>query len=274
MSELALNPVSKTAYYCCGLRAADAACEKPICGDTFARLFMNAEAESVFARFKRFEHANAQNVARFRIIDDILRERLRSSPDLLIVLLGAGFDTRAFRLAGGRWVELDEPALIAAKEAALPASRAKNSLERVPISFATESLADKLAPWAGERGVVVVLEGVATYLTRKELRSTLDALHRALPGHVLICDLMRAGMVRGYGGPMRREFESLGARYGEFMRRPEPFFAAAGYRLVERVRVLDRACELGAMRIPYLLRATLLRGLREGFVICQFAAEA
>ena len=156
----------------------------------------------------------------------------------------------------------------------MPASRAENSLARVPIAFATESLSDKLAPWAGERGAVVVLEGVAIYLTRKELRSTLDALRRALPEHVLICDLMRASMVRIFGGPMRREFESLGARYGEFMRRPEHLFAAAGYRLVERVRVLDRACELGLMRIPYLLRATLLRGVREGFVICQFAAGA
>ena len=116
MPELALNPVSKTAYYCCGLRAADAARENPICGDTFAHLFMNAEAESVFARFKRFEHANAENVARFRIIDDMLRERLRSRADLSIVLIGAGFDARAFRLAGGRWVEFDEPAVIAAKE--------------------------------------------------------------------------------------------------------------------------------------------------------------
>ena len=85
---------------------------------------------------------------------------------------------------------------------------------------------------------------------------------------------MSASMVRVYGGPMRREFVALGARYGEFMQRPEDLFATAGYRLVERVRVLDRACELGAMRIPYLLRATLLRGLREGYVICQFAAGA
>ena len=90
MSELALNPVSKTAYYCCGLRAADAACENPICGDTFARLFMNAEAESVLARFKKFKHANAENVARFRIIDDMLRERLRSTPNSALCCLALG----------------------------------------------------------------------------------------------------------------------------------------------------------------------------------------
>jgi O-methyltransferase involved in polyketide biosynthesis len=43
------------------------------------------------------------------IIDDLLREELVANPNLTVVIIGAGFDTRAFRLQGGTWIELDEP---------------------------------------------------------------------------------------------------------------------------------------------------------------------
>src|SRR5512132_36733 len=111
-----MDPIAKTAYYCCGVRAEDARSARPICGDHLAERFMDAEARAVFERFRSFRGPNASNAARHRAIDDILRERLRGQPDLPVVLLGAGFDTRAFRLAGGRWFELDQPALIERKE--------------------------------------------------------------------------------------------------------------------------------------------------------------
>jgi methyltransferase (TIGR00027 family) len=274
MPEPELKPVAKTAYYCCGARAADAASRRPVCGDSLACLFMNAEAQSVFARFQDCKGANAQNATRHRIIDDALRERLRSAPDFRVILLGAGFDTRAFRLSGGRWIELDEPSIVAVKEAVLPSDSAPNPLSRVGVDFAKDSLSDKLAPWAGAAPTVVVLEGVTLYLKSSELRSTLDILRRLLPRHILICDLHRASVAQRYGGSLRRRFEALGARYGELMENPEAFVAAAGYRLVNRTGVLDRTCELGALWIPRVARATLLRGLCDGYSVCEFEAVA
>ena len=52
------------------------------------------------------------------------------------MIICAGFDTRAFRLPGGCWVELDEPALLAPKEAELPARSAPNPRTRVAIESA------------------------------------------------------------------------------------------------------------------------------------------
>jgi len=83
---------------------------------------------------------------------------LQKTPRLRVVLLGAGFDTHAFRLTCGRWIEIDEPAL---EESKLPASGAPNRLERIGVDFAQDSIADKLAPWAGESPVTVVMEGFA-----------------------------------------------------------------------------------------------------------------
>jgi len=64
-----MKPVSRTAFYCTGVRALDARRATAACADQYAERFM--------------EH---------RIIDDLLRDRLADHNDLRIVIIGAGFD--------------------------------------------------------------------------------------------------------------------------------------------------------------------------------------
>ena len=117
-----MTPVSKTAFYCTGVRALDARRPRPICGDQYAERFMDDEAWKVFEPFRQFTAPNVSNATRARIIDDLVRERLAATPGLRVILIGAGFDSRAFRLPGGRWLEVDEPAVFAWKEPRLPAA--------------------------------------------------------------------------------------------------------------------------------------------------------
>jgi len=135
-----MKPISKTAVYCCGVRMQDAERDKPVCGDTYAKVFMNEQGLQILEAFKDETRANTSNVGRHRIIDDLLRQELGANPNLTVVIIGAGFDTRAFRLNGGTWVELDEPQVIAYKDERLPASSSDNELHRISIDFATDSL--------------------------------------------------------------------------------------------------------------------------------------
>src|SRR5436190_20578659 len=130
-----MKPISQTAYYCCGVRMLDARSPAPVCGDGYAGRFMDDEGLRVLDRFRDEHRANAANVARHRIIDDLLRAAVRADPATAVVLVGAGFDTRAFRLPAGTWVEADEPPLIARKEERLPAAGCGNPLRRVPVDF-------------------------------------------------------------------------------------------------------------------------------------------
>src|SRR5690349_5736950 len=104
-----MKPISRTAFYCCGVRMLDAESSNPLCGDTYARLFMNEEALKFLEEFKDETGPNLGNVTRHRLIDDHLRQELLDNPALRVIIIGAGFDTRAYRLKGGSWVELDEP---------------------------------------------------------------------------------------------------------------------------------------------------------------------
>jgi len=41
------NSVSKTAYYCCGVRLQDAESSNPVCGDNYAKLFMDSTGKEI-----------------------------------------------------------------------------------------------------------------------------------------------------------------------------------------------------------------------------------
>ena len=68
-----MKPVSKTAYYCCAVRALDAGTSRPECGDHLAQRFMTPEAWALFEPFRDLGTPNASNVVRHRMIDDRLR---------------------------------------------------------------------------------------------------------------------------------------------------------------------------------------------------------
>lgn len=267
-----MDPIARTAWYCCGARAQDASGPRPVCGDTLAERFMDAEAQTAFERFAGLKEANVSNAMRHRIIDDALRDRLRQRPDQRVLLLGAGFDTRAFRLIGGRWLELDQPAVIAFKEQKLPAAQSPNPLQRMPIDFATERLADKLAPWAGEPDVVVVMEGVSMYLHPAQWHQTAQALRQLLPGHLLMCDLIDAIFIRRYSRKLRQAIRELGGDFAPALDDPAAMVASLGYRQRARWSVVASAVEAGALSMPRWLLNSLLRTLRDGYCVYAFDA--
>ena len=207
-----MNPGSNTAFYCCGIRMRDAETAHPICNDRFAKLFMNEHGLEIFNRFGGERGPNVSNVARARYIDDLLRTRLTANPDLQIVVIGCGFDSRAFRLAGGAWFELDEPPLITYKEACLPAEQAPNRLRRIAIDFEHESLREKLLPLTAAAPTVFVIEGVTMYVTADALRATLEVLRSAFPTDEVIADLMTRRFINTYGAAIKRIIAQLGAQ--------------------------------------------------------------
>lgn len=267
-----MKPISKTAFYCCGVRMEDAARPDPVCGDGFAQRFMDEHGHGIYAQFKTFKYPNGSNVTRHRIIDDWLRRELAANPELTVALIGAGFDSRAFRLSGGRWLELDEPQVLDYKEQRLPAAECPNPLQRIPIDFAAERLADKLAPYAGRRPVAVVMEGVIMYLEAEALDRTLTTLRDVFPGHKLVCDLMTRRFFDKYSRPIHDKIRELGAAFSYTVERPEQIFIERGYRLLERISIPLRAAELGAVNIPRLLIRWVMGTLREGYRIHIFQA--
>ena len=104
-----MQPISQTAYFACDMRAIDARRPRPICGDTYAEVFMSLETRQIIKRFKGLTNHTWAMPMRHRMIDDILKAELGRRPERLILIIGCGFDCRAFRLRGGHWIEIDDP---------------------------------------------------------------------------------------------------------------------------------------------------------------------
>jgi methyltransferase (TIGR00027 family) len=269
-STPALGPAARTAFYCCALRAADAQRVAPVCGDTFAARFLDEDVLEKMRPMLQIQGPSASNVARHRLIDDWLRAALTADPERRVIVLGAGFDTRAFRMPGGRWWELDSPEVIAFKNARLPVAEAPRSLVRVPCGVTDDQLAGQLTSLAGDDVVTVVLEGVSMYLTSAVLERLVTVVRTTLPNAHLICDLMTPAFRARYSATLRRELEKQGAEFSKETEDPRIIIERAGYRATRHESIVGRARQAGTVRVPGWLLATFLRGLRDGYQVWAF----
>ena len=268
-----MKPISKTAFYCCGVRMQDAESDNPVCGDRFAKAFMNEDGLRVLETFKDETSPNATNVVRHRMIDDFLRAELLKSSDLCVVTIGAGFDSRPYRLTGGTWVEIDDPQIIAYKNERLPVEHSANPLSRIAIDFATGSLEEKLAPFADRDSVVIVIEGVFVYLSETEIADLLVILHRLFPRHQLICDLVSRDFFEQYSKSLHEKINGIGTAFRFTAAEPETIFLANGYRRTQWISIIERASELELIKIPKLVLKTVLRTLADGYAIYIFETK-
>jgi len=268
-----VKPISNTAFYCCGIRMRDAEKPHPICGDGFAKIFMNEHGMEIFSRFGGERGPNVSNVARARYIDDLLRTRLAVHPELQVVLIGCGFDSRAFRLTGGSWLELDEPQLIDYKNERLPATQAPNPLRRIAIDFAKEALEVKLQPFAGARPTVVIIEGVTMYVTADSLHGTLETLRALFSDHEVIADLMTRTFLNTYGATIKRIIAQLGA---EMIPGDQPAlpFERVGYRQASSHEIARAALEYRSLGWLAPILRLFLGGLFTGYTVRVFAPPA
>ncbi|MER7272912.1 SAM-dependent methyltransferase [Dactylosporangium sp. NPDC000244] len=113
----------------------------------------------------------ASAVVRTRFIDD----QVRAAGGSQLVLLGAGFDNRAHRLAVPVAFEVDHPATQATKRRRSPAG---GTVHYVPVDLTRDALAPALlsAGFDASAPAVVVWEGVTNYLTAEAVDATLRAL--------------------------------------------------------------------------------------------------
>jgi methyltransferase (TIGR00027 family) len=148
-------------------------------------------------------------------IDDGVRGR----PNAQVVVLGAGLDSRAWRmteLAESQVFEVDHPASQADKQSRVgslpPAARA---VHFVPVDFARDSLDAALARAGHESAVRTtwVWEGVVPYLTREEVIATMRVIGRRSPeGSRLIVNYQAPSPTASVGRIFARSMSVLAKR--------------------------------------------------------------
>lgn len=217
-----------------------------ICQDAWARALAGAEGEALCARWDAHWPAMELWVAlRTRYIDDCVRAAIDSGIRQ-VVILGAGLDTRAARLAAdrARLFEVDHPASQRDKRARLERlpSYPTSAATFVPCDFERDDFVERLAAAGLDAAAPTcfVWEGVVYYLTEEAARATLQRISGEFtPESGLVFDYLNRNMV-GSGDRLREEdqamrgiVEELGepVRFG--INDVTPLMHETGYRFIE-----------------------------------------
>ena len=189
-------------------------------------------------------------LVRTRYLDDFLDEHLDGAVEQLVVL-GAGFDSRAHRFADRlrdvRVFEVDHPATSRAKRAQIAGAlgAAAAPVTYVPVDFDRDTLGGELAR-AGYRSgarTLFLWEGVTPYVSAVGVDATLDFIRSSsAPGSRVVFDyVLRAALegtceLRG----ARNEVERMKRTdepfvFGIDADEIEPFLAARGFGAVRDV---------------------------------------
>ena len=196
---------------------------------------------------KQFAGGWASFLCRKRYIDDQLRAAVAKGVEA-VVILGAGYDTRAYRLpelSGVPVCEVDLPRNSAAKAAALTrASRGVPAgVTLLGVDFENDDLADSLQRngFGTQRRTFYIWEAVTQYLTEPAVRRTFDYLAHAAPGSGLAFTFIREDFLSGrqlYGAQRARERFVVKEALWRFGLDPAdvgPFLAEYGWREVDQV---------------------------------------
>ena len=214
------NRASRTAHMVAFGRAlADVgASHVPDFHDPTARVFLTAKGTKGLARIERAARSNKRSMRvemartsadlmalRTSAIDAAVRDAIAAGARQLVIL-GAGYDGRAWRLpelAGVRVFEVDHPATQRDKQAhlaELPAAIGK--VDFVAVDFERDSIQTALerAGHDASSPTCWIWEGVVMYLTREAMRATLAAVAaRSAHGSTLIVNyhtIKRGWLVR------------------------------------------------------------------------------
>lgn len=248
------------------LRAYESRSPAPILGDV-------AAAEAVdriqydWARMRRaMRPASNQYLVTMRAkqLDDWSADFLRRNPDAVVLHLGCGMDTRAFRLHPpdtAQWFDIDQPAVIALRRKLYDD---RDGYRMIGSSVTGEWL-DEIPT---DRPVLMVAEGLLMYLTEPEVRRLLQRLTDRFADGELVFDTV----------------SPLGPRLSKLLTKGIIKWGIRDARAIERwnprLRFLDRSA-VGALceRIPsaplrLLWRLVNATPLRNYDVLNRFAISA
>jgi methyltransferase (TIGR00027 family) len=213
-------PASRTAEYVALYRALETTetRREPLFRDPYASLFLTGSRARWFAlasvkgmrsmieRYGDFRApgARSSSIAGTRYIDDVVRDEVNVRGIRQIVILGAGYDSRAHRIPellkkGVAVFEVDTPELQAEKKARLKGLPNLHPVQYVPADLERDHLPTLLADegWEADHRSIVIWEGVTTYLDEKSVGAVLDMVGGTKPGSSVVFTYAHKGVIDG-----------------------------------------------------------------------------
>jgi methyltransferase (TIGR00027 family) len=235
---------SRTALMVAAYRGRASAREKPLISDPWATALAGPEGAAIAAEVDSFLKDRELWIA---VRTAFLDEEVMRWPGTQVVILGAGLDTRAARLAkpGVRFFEVDHPASQHDKLARLAALEGypRDAATHVACDFEKDDFLERLCAqgFEADAPALVLWEGVTPYLHETAIRSTLRRIaHGCHPRTTLLFDhLTRSFIERRKHTDVDEKahdvVDALGERFVFGSNDPLPMLYEEGFRHVRSV---------------------------------------
>ena len=195
-----IRDIGDTARWAALYRARETDRPNRLFDDPFARQLAGARGAEIAASMPFSEENEWAWITRTYLFDQFVTERVQAGVDV-IVNLGAGLDTRPYRLAlpaSLRWVELDLPAVLDYKEEVLAAAQPRCRVERIRCDLsdraARRDIFSRLAPRGGR--ALIVTEGLLVYLSEEEVGGLASDLSAVAGFDHWVLELQSPGLLR------------------------------------------------------------------------------
>jgi len=248
-------PYASSAYWIAAVRARETARPDRLFADPLAAAMAGELGLAVLDRSERASGGeNPYLPVRTRFVDDVLGSAAQVVQQ--VVMLGAGLDTRPFRLPGTRglrWFEIDRPELFERKELVLARAAARPYCVRVLV-FADlgEDWPERLLALGFDPDLPTawVAEGLFFYLAAGTVDSVLSRTrHLSSAGSLLVADAFDSGIMASAGMPAFLEAAGRRGLPPPFWTdEPATLFGQHGWEHVDIVEPGDPGANFG--RLP------------------------
>jgi methyltransferase (TIGR00027 family) len=249
MTTAAIRNVSGTAFWIAHFRAMEGARAEPLFEDPWASALAGERGREIMTQLRGSERIAWMLAIRTHAIDQLILRGIARDGFDTVLSLGAGLDTRAFRLALPaklHWIEADMPEIVAHKREVLAGVAPRCAWTPISADLGATDVRQRVLAEAavGARRMLVLTEGILEYLTDDAVRQLAFELAGHAACHTWIMNLYSQAALK----PSKRWQELLARENARVRFTPAEgaaFFDGSGWREAEWVSMLAQARELG-----------------------------
>lgn len=190
-SALPITNIADTAFWVTAARALESERSDALFHDPYARQLAGERGKTIIENMGKQEAITWSMAIRTRVLDEMVLQCIEQDGCDTVVNLAAGLDSRPYRLALPstlHWIEVDFPAVLSYKEEILANEQPKCVLDLVKMDLAEQTARQELFQRinAQAKQVLIITEGLLTYLKQEQVGSLIEALHTQPNFHWLL----------------------------------------------------------------------------------------
>ncbi|KLU62408.1 putative S-adenosyl-L-methionine-dependent methyltransferase [Peptococcaceae bacterium CEB3] len=234
-----IKNVSETALWVAYYRAIESGRRDALFHDPYARILAGERGEEIARTIPYGKNSAWSMAVRTCLLDEMILRLIKDDEVRTVLNLGAGLDTRPYRLplpASVNWIEVDLPGILKYKEEKLAGVQPVCELKSVRMNLADATGAKNLFAEVNalSKRVLVLSEGLLAWLSGEDVAALANSLYEQTNFAWWLVDIMSAALSRWLAQEGWSKATDAGDAKMQFAPHEGPaFFAPFGWTAAE-----------------------------------------